>query len=356
MPTQPEPPSPSHGLYDGMWTDTEWEAMLRKLITDGIVNWREVATTVLGELNPGQVGTGIASASETTFGFKANHQIAYPGQSFMPYVMAWFYSQTGRCIDCGTRLDLQADHVQGRETYENPKDADVLSNMALRCRRHNVAKRESHKAKAGRTELPAQQALMWILFELKPLTLRDFARLCRIYGMTMAGIRFDEAWAMAIWLRNEGRYRIAELDDSYDLICWSDNGVTRRFTSDEPIPEGCRLVATNVPGDSLFCFVAQSAGGQRYYELPIADIPFAYPLGDRPSSDICMWPTQDGGVVLAPRGMTLITNTIRSETQASELILTDGSTIPAPASGRIYFKGTKVLLSRDVGVEAVHAR
>ena len=48
--------------------------MLRRLIDKDIVTWREVTTTILGELNPGQVGTGIASSDRNRFGFKRNHE------------------------------------------------------------------------------------------------------------------------------------------------------------------------------------------------------------------------------------------------------------------------------------------
>ena len=39
-------------------------------------------------------------------------------------------------------------------------------------------------------------------------TYKDFERLCREYGMTMANIRFREAWAMAQWLYKIGKYDI----------------------------------------------------------------------------------------------------------------------------------------------------
>ena len=49
---------------------------------------------------------------------------------------------------------------------------------------------------------------MWILFTKKPKTYKDFEKLCREYGMTMANIRFREAWAMAQWLNKIGKYEI----------------------------------------------------------------------------------------------------------------------------------------------------
>jgi hypothetical protein len=304
------------GLYDSAWGEPDWHSMIGRLVEEGIVTWREVATTILGELNPGQVGTGIASADVSKFGFKKNHATLHPGESFMPYVMQWLYAESGRCIVCGTRLDLQADHIRGRESFANPTDADWLGNMALRCRRHNVAKRKSHLARAGRTLLPAQQALMWILYEIRPTSKRDLARLCRLYGMTMSSIRFDEAWAMAVWLEREGRYKIATAADFFDVLLWPDNAVTRRFTSSEPAHEGVQILATSVPGDAVLGFVSTRNGivkpSQYYTELPLSDVPFAYELGDRPITDIAIWPTQHSRTPMPPRGDVLHAWTVRS--------------------------------------------
>ena len=49
---------------------------------------------------------------------------------------------------------------------------------------------------------------MWILFVKRPQTYQEYEILCRNYGLTMANIRFKEAWAMARWLQREGRYSI----------------------------------------------------------------------------------------------------------------------------------------------------
>ena len=130
----------------------------------------------------------------------------------MKHVMDWFYSQTGVCEDCGSRLELQADHIRPKETYADPEDADFLENLELRCRRCNVIKRPSHK-NGGLTFLPAAASLMWLLFRFKPRTYKDFKRICRGYGLTMADVRFQEAWAMAVWLERMGKYEIDYPDD-----------------------------------------------------------------------------------------------------------------------------------------------
>ena len=180
---------------DKEWSQKQWENLLDNMIKDGLVTWKEVTGTVLGQMNPSQVGTSLASNKRV----QAFHEPRKVWQA----VRAWFYSQPGRCVNCGTRLELQADHIVSRES----KGDDRLQNFQLLCRRCNVTKRPSHK-KGGVTYLTAESALMWILFVYKPKTYDEYKILCREYGLSMADIRFQEAWAMARWLNKEGKYEI----------------------------------------------------------------------------------------------------------------------------------------------------
>lgn len=180
------------------WTDENWKDFLHDLVEYGIVNYREVCSLTLGHLNPSQVGTSIAS--------KKTFQKHFPPRKTWQAVRQWHFDQPGKCIDCGTRLELQADHVDPRQFGGD--DCDRLDNMALRCRRCNVIRRPSHK-NGGSTHLTAEAALMWLLFTKQPSTYEEFAKLCRDYGMTMANIRFEEAWAMAKWLERDGVYSIS---------------------------------------------------------------------------------------------------------------------------------------------------
>jgi hypothetical protein len=168
------------------------------LVDLGLVTYKEIASLTLGHLNPSQVGTSIAT--------KKSFQRHFPPRKCWEAVRQWHFDQPGKCCDCGTRLELQADHVASRKEYG--EGADRLENMVLRCRRCNVIRRPSHK-KGGLTHLTAESALMWILFTKRPATYQEFASLCRAYGLTMATIRFEEAWAMAKWLQREGKYSIA---------------------------------------------------------------------------------------------------------------------------------------------------
>ncbi|MBK8980659.1 MAG: hypothetical protein IPM29_32555 [Planctomycetes bacterium] len=248
------------------WSDRDWLTLLEKLVADGILSWREVASLTLGHLNPSQVGTSIAS--------KPSFQKHFPKRKCWQAVRRWHFEQAGKCVDCGTRLELQADHVVPKEivtaaakkvlqelevvssenvdrartqvalTLEqlvaetrNPPTvkpelydalasevadaladgetdlaslsgtADRLDNIVLRCRRCNVIRRPSH-AQGGKTFLTAEAGLMWLLLVKQPANYDDFAKICRRYGMSMASIRFEEAWAMARWLNRIGKYVI----------------------------------------------------------------------------------------------------------------------------------------------------
>lgn len=186
---------------DSQWTEENWHDLLIYLKENGIVSYREMATSILGLLNPPQVGTQVASKE----GFKKH----YGKGKTMQKVYEWFYDRSGVCVDCGTRLELQADHIVPKEQFDDPEDADYLDNLDLRCRRCNVVKRPSHK-NGGVTFQSAASAMMWLLLVKKPKTYKEFDDLCRNYGLTMANVRFHEGWAMAKWLSKIGKYDINE--------------------------------------------------------------------------------------------------------------------------------------------------
>ena len=293
------PPSiPGFPDKDSDWSSDQWKSLLEDLVTAGLMSWTGIATLALGHLNPSQVGTSIAS--------RKSFQRHFEKRQTWLNVREWHFEQSGKCADCGTRLELQADHripkeivrdvgkeivetgisdseelmdtivarlnealkpisdeddseelqtngdedipeelqtngdedipeelqtngdedipeellraihvglrdviLAGvREPRELAEVADRLENMVLRCRRCNVVRRPSHK-QGGKTFLTSEAALMWILFLKRPETYQEFERECRSYGLTMANIRFQEAWAMARWLQRAGSYFIA---------------------------------------------------------------------------------------------------------------------------------------------------
>ena len=195
---------------DRDWTEDDWKAFFFYLINEMEISFEKVCSILLGELNPPQVATAIASNES----FKSHYE---KGKCWAA-TRKWFYNETGHCADCGTSLDLQADHIIPKEILG--EDANYITNLTLRCRRCNVIKRPSHK-NGGKTFLTAQSALMWILFTQKPTTYQEYEKLCREYGLTMSTQRFEEAWAMAIWLAKEDKYKIDPSSKFWDL--WHNN-------------------------------------------------------------------------------------------------------------------------------------
>lgn len=182
---------------DHEWSEDDWEKLLSLLVSNGLMSYKDMGAAILGLLNPPQVGTSIASHEMI--------KLQYPPRKAWQAVRAWYYRQSGRCESCRTRLGLQHDHVLSRADYGD--GAHTLDNIRLLCRRCNVARRPTH-AKAGLTFLTTEAALMWILLVKRPTTYQEYDRLCRAYGLTMASIRFQEAWAMARWLEADGKYTI----------------------------------------------------------------------------------------------------------------------------------------------------
>jgi hypothetical protein len=303
-----------YGLQDRLWDEDRWRILLETLIANGFFTWKDVAILALGQSNPPQAGTSIA----TNKNFQEHHRTV-GGPSVMQQVYAWLYEQTGRCADCGTRLDLQADHVDPRQdSVDDPAQVDRLDNLTLRCRRHNVIRRRSHKL-GGKTHLTAEAALMWILLVIRPRTYKDFARLCRLYGMTMADVRFKEAWAMALWLEREGLYEIEDLVPAdYQILRWPDGSLTRqRPTASQP--PNATLVGV-IANDKVAVFLTMREIGdtKRFvvHRIPIRDLPFStYDLGVRPPTDIAVAERQpraddEGNLIalpmLPPRGLQLV--------------------------------------------------
>ncbi len=358
---------PQLGLHDRNWSEEQWQDLLKKLIETGVGGWKEVTALVLGHLNPSQVGTSLASSR----GFKRK----YGKGNTMKIVMRWVYQQTGRCADCGSRFELQADHAQGRESFEDPLDADFIENMILRCRRCNVIRRPSHEF-GGLTYLTTEAALMWIMLVIRPRTLADFIRMCRLYGMTMSDIRMQEAWAMAHWLaRAEPPAYGIENDGAsqYDLVLWPDSAITR-VDVQHRIPRVAKRIYSTVPGSAFLGFVTVGSNRRlKFHELPVALVPFStYDLGGRPPQSLCVRYTPPNRkkkrpqriTALPPREATLLCHAVRLPNQGFRLVSANQSewqdmSAGAPPHGRLF--RTKIpaahaqLLAVDSGRAHDHA-
>src|SRR5438034_521977 len=89
------------------WTEEQWKEFVYKIIEKRLVSWEEVASVVLGELNPPQVGTSLAS--------NANIKANYPPRKAWQAVKAWLWSQPLGCRECKTLLKLEAEHIIPKE-------------------------------------------------------------------------------------------------------------------------------------------------------------------------------------------------------------------------------------------------
>lgn len=314
------------GFQDRLWDDDQWRDLLEHLIEAGFFSWQDVATLALGQANPPQVGTSIASKAN----FQKNHPRTADGKSTMQQVFAWLYTQVGTCVEpgCGTRLDLQADHVAPiAEAIDDPAKVDQLTNLVLRCRRHNVIRRKSHKL-GGKTYLTAESALMWILLVLRPRTRIDFIRMCRLYGMTMADVRMDEAWAMAVWLNRDETigYDIAADDEPAVVMIWPDNALTRR-RPDDPQPQEAQVLA-EASGDQIITFITRTQAAPQVYRLhrmKVSYLPFShYDLGERAPNSLAVLAHRAKGdevgnlialPVLPPRERQLVAWVVHNEAE-----------------------------------------
>lgn len=317
-------PKTGYGLHDSLWSEDQWQELIGSLVESNIASWQQLAALVLGHLNPSQVGTSLASSD----GFKRR----YGKGNTLRIVISWMHSQTGRCKDCGSRLELQADHIESRELFDDPLEADYIENMTLRCRRCNVVRRPSHEL-GGKTFLTAESALMWILLVIKPRTFSDFVSLCRIYGMTMSDIRMQEAWAMAHWLsRNDPPLYGIEDDENtfYDLLKWPTGEITRADVGAD-IPDNAERIYHNVCGDKNFMFLAIIEDGRKkLFNNPIKLIPFStYDLGEMPPHALAIRYTKKKGQPqkikpMPPAGLEMVSHAVISPNEKAMLERVDG--------------------------------
>jgi hypothetical protein len=192
------------------WGEDHWRDMVQNLVSQGLISWRQVGAHILGGINPCQVGTALAS--------NKNMQNRYGKGGTLHQVITWLYRQSGTCTHCGSRLALEVDHIKSKEEHVEEgldiAEADRLDNFRLLCKRCNVIRRKSHKL-GGLSFETAGAALMWILLVLRPKTRAEYVQLCREHGLTMSSVRFDEAWAMAIWLARQGQYTLLDSQTTY---------------------------------------------------------------------------------------------------------------------------------------------
>ena len=151
------------------------------------------------KLNTPQVGTSMTNAR-----FQRNH-----GKGKTCQRCGLLNKQQGVC-DCGTRLELQVDHIRPKQDFiekgEDPVDADYTGNITLRCRRCNVIRRPSH-TQGGLTHQTAASALMWLLLTNRPKSTK-ILRKCVGLWTNHGEYKVQEAWAVAHWLAESDSTRL----------------------------------------------------------------------------------------------------------------------------------------------------
>ena len=132
---------------DDEWTESHWRSFIQQLISLGLFDWEEVAGSVLSRLNTPQVGTSMTNAR-----FQRNHG---KGKTWSA-VRDWLYKQQGVCVDCGTRLELQADHIRPKQDFiekgEDPVDADYTAISRLGVEGVMSSKTITHSRRADTSD------------------------------------------------------------------------------------------------------------------------------------------------------------------------------------------------------------
>jgi hypothetical protein len=183
------------------WSEEQWKEFTSKIVELELTTWEDIAICVCSELNPPQVGTAVANQVKDK----------YLPREAMKHVFKWFYAQSGKCEVSGKRLWLEVDHIESKEEFirsgRDVNEANALSNFQLLTKRENVIKRGSHRL-GGLSFAQASAVLMYVLLRYKPKNIKSYSEMCRNHGLTMANIRFQEAWALAEWLSREGLYEV----------------------------------------------------------------------------------------------------------------------------------------------------
>jgi hypothetical protein len=70
---------PAFGLQDATWSEDDWYRLLHELTDSGFFSWEDIATLALGQANPPQVGTSIASSPAAAVSWRSRAACARQG-------------------------------------------------------------------------------------------------------------------------------------------------------------------------------------------------------------------------------------------------------------------------------------
>jgi hypothetical protein len=178
-------------------TEPDAKGLMEDLVAKGVLTWRHIAQKILQSLQPPQTATHVPQL--------AGIRERYPNRKRWGPARSWRYAQYSPCV-CGGGLNMTHDHVLPRDILHDK--ADVLENLRFLCYRCNQSRHWLH---GGKLELGTAAASVYLLFKHKPKSLKELEQLGRALGLTQSVQRFEETWALAVYLHSQGKYEIDEI-------------------------------------------------------------------------------------------------------------------------------------------------
>ncbi|EMA19928.1 HNH endonuclease signature motif containing protein [Haloarcula argentinensis] len=179
-------------------TEENCERLIKNMVDRGVLDWRTIAKEMLQALQPPQTATHVPQLDGI-------REIYERGDRWAPS-RRWMYSQYGPCENCGRTTSLNHDHIVERDVLG--LKADRLENMRFLCRRCNQSR---HWDKGNILEMGTAASVMYLLFTEEPETLDELTDLGRELGLTQSNQRFEEAWALPVYLYSQGEYDLEEI-------------------------------------------------------------------------------------------------------------------------------------------------
>src|SRR6266540_2157648 len=179
-------------------SEEQCKQLLDEIVRLGIVDWKHITSKILQSLQPPQTATHVPQLE----GIRER----YPSSRRWAPARRWMYAQYGPCPVCGSGMNLTHDHVLPRDLLADR--ADLLENLRFLCYRDNQSRHWEH---GGALELGTAAACIYLLVTRKPRTLAELTKLGRRLKLTQSSQRFEETWALAVYLHLQGRYELDEI-------------------------------------------------------------------------------------------------------------------------------------------------
>lgn len=185
--------------------------LVEGLIEAGVITWSDIAEEILQAMQPPQTATHVPQLDGIRELYESRQRWA-PSRR-------WMYAQYGRCGECGALLSMTHDHVLSRDLLGSK--ADYLENLRFLCRRCNQAR---HWEKGNILAWGTAAAVQYLLHTESPSTVKELEELGKELGLTQSNQRYEEAWALAVFLSRQGQYDLSEIHPTLpeeELEAWS---------------------------------------------------------------------------------------------------------------------------------------